>query len=59
MLSEAERSGLLALHALLREVDPHHERLGLIRVPTYTGGYLWLCRTHYDLSQPKIPEKIG
>jgi hypothetical protein len=34
VLSEAERSGLLALHAFLREKDPHHQRLGLKRVPT-------------------------
>jgi len=58
VLSEDERSGLLALHALLRELDPNHANLGLHRVPTYTGDYLWLCQTHYDLSQPKIPDKI-
>ena len=57
-LSEDERSGLLALHALLRKLDPQHARLGLRRVPTYTGDFLWLCRTHYELSQPKIPEII-
>ena len=33
-------------------------RLGLTRVPTYTGDYRWLCRTHYEQSQPKIPDKI-
>lgn len=59
MLSEAERSEVLALHALLREVDPHHERLGLKRVATYTGDYLWLCGRHYADMQPKIPERIG
>jgi hypothetical protein len=58
VLSEDERSGLLALHAFLREKDPHHQRLGLKRVPTYTGDYLWLCRDHYEDSQPKIPDKI-
>jgi internalin A len=58
MLSDAERSGILALHATLREVDPQHARLGLKRMPTYTGDYLWLCQTHYEQSQPKIPEKI-
>jgi hypothetical protein len=58
LLSEAERSGVLALHAFLREVDPHHEKLGLKRIPTYTGDFLWLCEKHYDLSQPKIPDKI-
>jgi len=49
---------VLALHALLREKDPNQERLGLRRVPTYTGDYLWLCQTHYEQSQPKIPDKI-
>jgi len=58
VLSEAERSGVLALHAFLREVDPHHEKLGLKRIPTYTGDFLWLCEKHYELSQPKIPDKI-
>jgi internalin A len=53
-----ERSGLLALHAILRDKDPHHEKLGLLRVPTYTGDYLWLCRKHYDESQSKIPDEI-
>jgi hypothetical protein len=58
MLTEGERSGVLALHSFLREHDPHHERLGLTRIPTYTGDYLWLCKTHYQLSQPKIPERF-
>jgi hypothetical protein len=58
ILSEAERSGVLALHAFLRDVDPHHEKLGLKRIPTYTGDYLWLCEKHYELSQPKIPDRI-
>jgi hypothetical protein len=58
VLSEDERSGLLALHAILRDKDPHHEKLGLLRVPTYTGDYLWLCRKHYDESQSKIPNEI-
>ena len=58
ILSEPERTGILALHALLREVDPHHKFLGLKRFPTYTGDYLWLCQTHYERIQPKIPEKI-
>ncbi len=30
----------------------------LIRVPIYTGDYLWLCEIHYQQSRPKIPEKI-
>ena len=58
VLSEVERSGVLALHSLLRELDPNHEKLGLWRVPTYTGNYLWLCRRHYEQAQPKIPDKI-
>ena len=48
ILTEAERSGVLALHTLLRDLDPHHERLGLKRVPTYTGDFLWLCETHFE-----------
>ncbi|MCK6560498.1 hypothetical protein HUU39_13110 [candidate division KSB1 bacterium] len=59
MLSEAERSGVLALHAFLRAHDPHQERLGLKRMPTYTGDYLWLCRRHYEDSQSKIPDQIA
>ncbi len=58
VLTEAERSGVLALHAFLREKDPNHEHLGLKRIPTYTGDYLWLCETHYQEAQPKIPEQI-
>lgn len=58
LLTEAERSGILALHAFLREADPHHQRLGLKRMPTYTGDYLWLCDTHYQAAQPKIPDRI-
>ena len=58
MLTKAERSGVLALHALLRDADPHHERLGLKRIPTYTGDYLWLRQTHYEASQPNILDKI-
>ena len=58
VLSEVERSGVLALHALLRELDPNHEKLGLWRVPTYTGNYLWLCKRHYEQAQSKIPDKI-
>lgn len=58
LLTEAERSGILALHAFLREEDPHHQRLGLKRMPTYTGDYLWLCETHYQAAHPKIPDRI-
>ncbi len=58
VISEAERSGILALHAFLREHDPHQERLGLNRIPTYTGDYLWLCPRHFADSQSKIPPVI-
>ena len=58
VLNEDERAGLLALHSLLRDLDPQHARLGLRRVPTYTGDFQWLCDTHYQLSQPRIPETI-
>ncbi|MBN2003368.1 MAG: leucine-rich repeat domain-containing protein [Anaerolineae bacterium] len=58
ILTEPERSGLLELHALLRELDPNQEKLGLIRVPTYTGDYRWLCREHYEAWKSKIPDKI-
>ncbi|HYI09594.1 MAG TPA: COR domain-containing protein [Thermoanaerobaculia bacterium] len=57
-LTEPERHGLLALHSLLRQLDPNHAKLGLHRVPTYTGDYQWLCRTHYELGQSKIPDRI-
>jgi hypothetical protein len=58
ILSEAERAGLLAMHALLRELDPNQENLGLTRVPTYTGDYRWLCRAHYEAWESKIPDEI-
>ncbi len=58
LLTEVERSGMLAMHALLRELDPNQQNLGLIRVPTYTGDYRWLCRKHYREWEPKIPDKI-
>ena len=58
VLTEPERSGLLALHSFLREIDPNQERIGLYRVPTYTGDFAWICKKHYDLMQPRIPEKI-
>ncbi len=58
LLTEGERSGVLALHTLLRELDPNQQRLGLKRIPTYTGDFLWLCETHYDQAQSKIPDKI-
>jgi hypothetical protein len=46
------------MHALLRELDPHHEKLGLTRVPTYTGDYRWLCRAHYRDWEPRIPDSM-
>jgi internalin A len=58
IISEVERSGLLAVHALLRELDPNQEKLGLNRVPTYTGDYRWLCGKHYREWEPRIPDKI-
>jgi hypothetical protein len=58
MLSEPERSGILALHRLLNQLDPNQERLGLHRVATYTGDYRWLCKAHYEAWQPNIPDVI-
>jgi GTPase SAR1 family protein len=58
MLSEPERSGILALHHFLNEVDPTQAELGLHRVATYTGDYRWLCKHHYDAWQPNIPDVI-
>ena len=59
VLTESERSGLLALHSFLRDVDPNHERIGLYCMPTYTGNFTWVCKKHYDLMQSKIPDVIG
>ena len=56
ILTEPERSGVKALHAFLRERDPLYEKLGLKRIPTYTGDYRWLCKKHYKMAQPKIPD---
>jgi hypothetical protein len=58
MLSEPERSGILALHQFLDKVDHDQARLGLHRVPTYTGDYRWLCDYHYKAWQPNIPDVI-
>ena len=58
MLSELERSGILALHRFINEVDPTQDKLGLHRVATYTGDYRWLCKQHYDAWQPNIPDLI-
>jgi internalin A len=59
VLSEPERSGILALHRLLNELDPTQAKLGLHRVATYTGDYRWLCQYHYDRWQPNIPDVIA
>jgi internalin A len=59
MVSEPERSGILALHRLLNELDPTQAKLGLHRVATYTGDYRWLCKYHYDAWQPNIPDVIS
>ncbi|MBV5323379.1 hypothetical protein JZU51_01225, partial [bacterium] len=58
LLSEPERSGILAVHRFLNEVDPTQAKLGLHRVATYTGDYRWLCKHHYDAWQPNIPDVI-
>jgi len=58
MLSEPERSGILALHRFLNEVDPTGAKLGLHRVATYTGDFRWLCKQHYEAWQPNIPDVI-
>lgn len=58
VLTDRERSGVLALHAILRQLDPNQEKLGLKRIPTYTGDYLWLCKEHYEKAQSKIPDVI-
>jgi len=42
-------------HSLL---ETQHKRLGLYRITAYTGGYLWLCREHYDQYQSKIPDTL-
>jgi hypothetical protein len=58
VITEPERSGILALHRFLNEVDPTQEKLGLHRVATYTGDYRWLCDHHYEAWQPNIPDVI-
>jgi internalin A len=58
MLSEPERSGILALHRFINEVDPTQAKLGLHRVATYTGDYRWLCDHHYAAWQSNIPDVI-
>ena len=39
-------------------LSPTQAKLGLHRVPTYTGDFRWLCRHHYDAWQPQIPDVI-
>lgn len=58
MLSEPERSGILALRRFLEKVDPSQAKLGLHRVATYTGDYRWLCKHHYEAWQSNIPDVI-
>jgi GTPase SAR1 family protein len=58
VLTEQERSGVLALHSFLHEIDPNQERIGLYSIPTYTGDFTWVCKKHYDLMQSKIPDVI-
>lgn len=58
LLSEPERSGILALHSLLKGIDPSQTNLGLHRIATYTGDYRWLCTYHYKAWQPKIPDEV-
>lgn len=58
LITEPERAGILALHALLHELDPSQSKLGLYRVSTYTGDYRWLCEKHYDAYQSNIPDTI-
>lgn len=58
IISESERSGILALHGFLKEEDPTQERIGLHRVMTKTGDYRWLCKGHYEAWQPNIPDVI-
>jgi internalin A len=58
VISEHERSGILALHRFLNETDPTQDRLGLHRVATYTGDYRWLCDRHYAAWQSNIPDVI-
>jgi internalin A len=57
-IRESERSGLLAFHTLLKDLDPTHARLGLKRVRTYTGNYLWVCDRHYQARQSQIPDSF-
>jgi len=58
LLNHAERSGILALQSLLKDLDPNQANLGLKRMPTYTGEYRWLCHQHYKAAQSKIPERF-
>ena len=59
ILSQVERSGLLAMHARPGELDPNHGQLGLTRVPIITDDFCWLCRRHYEEWAPRIPETIA
>ena len=56
VLTDSERSGLLALHRFLQTVDPDQARIGLRIIPTYTGDFAWVCKKHYEIMKSKIPE---
>jgi GTPase SAR1 family protein len=57
-IGQAERSGILALHAFLKKHDPDKQNLGLRPIPTYTGEYRWLCDEHFQEAQSKIPDRF-
>ena len=58
VLSELERSRILAIHSILRDKDPDRQRLNPIRMPIHTGDYLRLSPRHREIFQPSIPDKI-
>ncbi len=51
-----EGAALRELHALLVRLDPDRRWGAVRRVPTPTGGYLWLCLEHYPLYDPGRPK---
>lgn len=59
MVIEPERSGILALHRLLNDLDLTQDKLGLHRVTTYIGDFRWLCKHHYNAYQSNIPDVIN
>ncbi|HJN17616.1 MAG TPA: hypothetical protein QGH10_19075 [Armatimonadota bacterium] len=56
--TQAERSGIRALHALIKEKDPTHAKLGLRPAVTPAHDIVWLCDTHYKMQESKIPDVI-